>query len=397
VAPSPNPLPPRASLEWLRKTAKDRLKTLRVSRPDARLADAQLAIARDHGFSSWRALKAHVDRAAAAPAADAEAAAGRDRARQAFLRLVAQAPVEAVRAAIDADPAAVHATGPHPFWGGRPQPIHVAIEQDRGETFDLLLARGADPNGVNDGYDGWSPLMVTARGGRTRMRDALIAAGARVGVVEALMFADDAGLEALLAGGPSALPGRVPNDGSLLMFARTVPALERLLALGVPADCRDRWGTSPIEAFSRLGAAGAPLVAALAARGVAVAPDVHARLGDLAGLEAAFARDAAAVRADAVVIAGVDARQHEIVAWLLAHGASANARAADRSRQTALHGAAWNGDRRMVDLLIAGGADLQARDAEHDATPRGWAETSIEITGNADAAAVAAHLQSLGG
>jgi hypothetical protein len=51
----------------------------------------------------------------------------------------------------------------------------------------------------------------------------------------------------------------------------------------------------------------------------------------------------------------------------------------------------------MVDLLIAGGADLQARDAEHDATPRGWAETSIEITGNADAAAVAAHLQSLGG
>ena len=29
--------------------------------PDARLADAQLAIAREYGFSSWRALKAHVD------------------------------------------------------------------------------------------------------------------------------------------------------------------------------------------------------------------------------------------------------------------------------------------------------------------------------------------------
>lgn len=79
----PPQLPPRASLEWLRKTAKDRLKTLRVSQPAARLADAQLAVAREHGFPSWRALKAQVDRSAGAPAPNAGASAERDRALQA--------------------------------------------------------------------------------------------------------------------------------------------------------------------------------------------------------------------------------------------------------------------------------------------------------------------------
>jgi len=40
-------LPPRASLEWLRKHAKQRLTLLRQHEPSARLADAQLALARE--------------------------------------------------------------------------------------------------------------------------------------------------------------------------------------------------------------------------------------------------------------------------------------------------------------------------------------------------------------
>ena len=55
-------LPLRASLEYLRKLAKDRLAALRPTNPNAQLADALLSVARDHGFSSWRALKAEVDR-----------------------------------------------------------------------------------------------------------------------------------------------------------------------------------------------------------------------------------------------------------------------------------------------------------------------------------------------
>jgi Ankyrin repeats (3 copies)/Ankyrin repeat len=330
-------------------------------------------------------------------ASGAPASPERDVALQQFLRLVATGTVDDVRARLDADPALVDAIGPHPFWGGRPQPLHVAIESNHDAAFDLLLDRGASPDGSNDAYGGWSPLMLTAQRGRTRMRDALLACGARVGVVEALMLEDDARLAALLASGADAIPAHVPNDGSLLMFARTPFAVDRLLALGVPAEVRDQWGTSPIEAFSRLGARGAGLVASLIARGVAAPPDVHARLGDLAALEAVAAQAPAAVRDDAVLMAAIDARQHDVVSWLLAHGASANARAAAQSRQTALHSAAWNGDLRMVTLLVEAGADLAARDEEHDATPQGWAQTALEITRNPSCADVESYLRGRSG
>jgi ankyrin repeat protein len=398
-------LPERANLEWLRKTAKDRLKTLRATQPAARLADAYLAVAREHGFTSWRALKARVDGLAAArvPVATVAAppvaeTAARDVTLKRILHLVATEPIEALRALLAAEPAIVNISGPHPFWGGRPQPLHVAIETGRAEVFELLLASGADVNGSNEPYAGWSPLMLAAYPGREPMRDALLGRGARVGVVEALMLADDARLDALLtAGGAGALPTPPPNDGSILMFARTLFAVDRLLALGVAAHTADPWGSTPIDAFSRLGDRGQPLVARLVALGVAAPPHVYARLGDRPRLEQVLARDPASVRADDVLLAAVDGRHHDLVAWLLAHGASSNARAGAQSRQTALHAAAWNGDLPMARLLVEAGADVGARDAEHDATPQGWAETSVEVTRNPAGAEVARYLATRAG
>jgi ankyrin repeat protein len=316
---------------------------------------------------------------------------------QRFFRLVGSGSRDDVRARLDADPGLAEAIGPHPFWGGRPQALHVAIESNAGEIVDLLLDRGASPDGSNDAYGGWSPLMLAAQRERPRMRDALLTHGARVGVVEALLLADDARLASLLAAGAGAMPARVPDDGSLLAFARTPFAVERLLALGVPADGRDRWGTTPIDAFSKLGGRGAPLVQALVAHGMAAPPEVYARLGDLTALDRAAAQAPERVLADDVMLAAVDARQHDVVAWLLARGASANARAAARSKQTALHDAAWHGDQRLVEMLLGAGADLHACDQEHHSTPRGWAETSLEITRNPAAGVVAAYLASIGG
>src|SRR6185436_13600814 len=60
-ASASRPLPDDASLEWLRKHAKRRLDEIRRGTPDAKLAEAQLAVAREYGFASWRALKAHID------------------------------------------------------------------------------------------------------------------------------------------------------------------------------------------------------------------------------------------------------------------------------------------------------------------------------------------------
>jgi len=44
-------LPDRPNLEYLKKLAKDRLSALRRANPAAKLADAQLAVAREHGFA----------------------------------------------------------------------------------------------------------------------------------------------------------------------------------------------------------------------------------------------------------------------------------------------------------------------------------------------------------
>jgi len=61
----------------------------------------------------------------------------------------------------------------------------------------------------------------------------------------------------------------------------------------------------------------------------------------------------------------------EVRAFLSAnHGLS---RARDFDGATALHHAAFRGHRAIVTLLHASGADLNARDDEHDATPTGWA------------------------
>ena len=79
---------------------------------------------------------------------------------QSFLRLVGTGRIEDVRRILAGEPAMVNAVGPHPFWGGRAQPLHVAIETKRRELFDLLLEAGADVNGSNDQYDHWSPLML---------------------------------------------------------------------------------------------------------------------------------------------------------------------------------------------------------------------------------------------
>jgi ankyrin repeat protein len=379
-------LPARSNLDWLRKAAKDRLRQLRESRPEAKLAEAQLAIAREHGFPSWRKLKAHVEAADAPsdpPPPEAVVAA--------FLRRVGTGRIAEARALLDEHPRLVNAVGPHPFWGGRPQALHVAVEGRRRDIFDLLVDRGADVNGSNDQYDHWSPLMLAIDRDSGDMRDELIARGARVGLLEALMLGDDARVEELLR--PGVLPDIAPNGGSFLAFARTPFAVDRLLALGASPDMRDRWGSTAIDAISRMGPRGRDLVQHMVARGVPAAPKEYARLGDLDTLSRLVRADPSVARLDSVMMAAVDFRHHGLVEWLLAHGANANARADARSRHTALHSAAWNGDLKMVRLLLGAGADPAARDDEHNGTPLGWATTSIEVSNNPACAEVAAFLE----
>ena len=316
----------------------------------------------------------------------------RDEYIRAFFRLVATGPAEDVQRVLAQDPALVHASGPHPYWGGRPQALHVAIERRRSDVVDTLLAAGADANGANDDYGGWSPVMLALARGLDDVRDVLVGRGARIGLVEALMLGDDTLVHERLEGGIAALPRTVPNAGSLVAFARTTRAIDRLLELGVSADTPDCWGTTPIQSLSRLGDRGGDLVRHLVSRGVEAPTEVWARLGDRQALAAGLAHDPLSVRDDAVLIAAIEGGHRDVVAWLLANGASVQARSSSVSRHTALHEAAWNGDLAMVSLLLDQGADPLARDAEHDATPRDWAEFAIGATGNPGCAGVVTHL-----
>jgi ankyrin repeat protein len=309
----------------------------------------------------------------------------------AFLERVGTGRIDDVRAMLAAVPRLVNAVGPHPFWGGRPQALHVAIEGGRRNLFDLLLEHGADVNGANDQYDRWSPLMISIHRDQTEMRDELLRRGARVGLLEALMLADDGRVEELLR--PGTLPDIAPNDGSILAFARTPLAIDRLIALGAKTDLQDRWGSTPIDAMSRLGPRGQELVRHMIAHGAQAAPREYARLGDMETLARLFEANNAVARLDSVMMAAVDFGHHALVEWLLERGGNANARSDAQSRHTALHSAAWNGDLRMARLLVAAGADRTARDEQYDATPLGWAETSIKVSNNPKCAEVAAYLE----
>jgi ankyrin repeat protein len=158
-------LPERASLEYLRKLAKDRLQEPRRADPKAKLATALLAVARDHGFSSWRALKAEVEQRQTQNVAR-------------FFGACAQGDVEALRGLLARDPSLVRVSNPgahYQGWTG----LHTAAKSGHADTVRLLLEHGADPNAREAG-DNTYALHWAAAGGRLETVRALLDAGGDV-------------------------------------------------------------------------------------------------------------------------------------------------------------------------------------------------------------------------
>jgi ankyrin repeat protein len=127
-------LPDRPNLEYLKKLAKDRLQDVRRARPAARLADAQLVVAREHGFPSWRALRAHLDRAALAERAT------RAEGLFAAIRHGEEVSVERLLAADRTLANARDVEGS--------TPLLTAVDFNRAALVPVLLRHGADPGGV---------------------------------------------------------------------------------------------------------------------------------------------------------------------------------------------------------------------------------------------------------
>lgn len=385
-------LPEKANLDWLKKSAKQLLRHWQAEGRDAKLADAQFFLARDYGFSSWRSMRQAIEtRATESQGRQSDNAEDpNDR----FLQLVGRGDLEAIRQALRDMPGLVNVVAAHPFWGGRPQPMHVAVETKRYDVLDLLLEAGADPNGENRDYDNWSPLMLAASRQRSAMIELLVRKGATIRLCEALLMSDDEGLETLLAdsGIP---PAKARPSGSLLALARTETAIERLLALGVSPDRKDRWGADAMEALSRLGPRGQVLLDVMVRHGEEINAEELARIGNRKELEVRSQAASEQVFADPVLKAAVDFGHADIVRWMLSKGANPNARSPAGSRETALHSAAWNGDLDMVRMLVEAGANADLLDEEHVNTPLGWSEVSRTVTNNLDCDLVTAYLAGL--
>lgn len=230
----PQALPANPDLDWLKKASKRRLAELRVRAPETKLHQAQLAVANDYGFKSWRALKAHLDDVngmagdrervfAAARNGDVEAvrrafAAGFDPAtqdrdgrtvyqvakelRHGAIELLAQDilggrlysdteqdKVQAIMSAaqsgdvatlaerLDEYPELIDALGGRGFQ--KATPLALAALRNRHGAARLLIERGADLN-KRDFPDNAGPLHFAAAHGDLEMIRLLVEAGADI-------------------------------------------------------------------------------------------------------------------------------------------------------------------------------------------------------------------------
>ena len=151
-------LPERPDLAWLKKTAKESLARLRKKDPEAKLHQAQLKIARDYGFPSWRALKAHVD----SLSLDGQIIAAATEGKAADLA-----------ALLKEHPAKLSLTGGR--WNT--PLLHLAAQAGHLDVVKLLLRKGVDVN-LRDRLDRATPLHWAASNGRLDVVKHLADAGA---------------------------------------------------------------------------------------------------------------------------------------------------------------------------------------------------------------------------
>jgi ankyrin repeat protein len=364
-----NLLPARPSIEYLKKLAKQQVAALRKQGHAASLAGAQLALARKYGFPSWRKLKAHVkvlERQATQFNAIAESEASSATFSD-VMKAITTRDDQALADLLAAKPGVVNQTGPHPRWGGRPQPLHVAIESDDAHAFQLLLKAGANVDVNNQHYDGWSPLMIAIHSKRAEMRDELIRRGATIDLIAALMLSDDRRVAALLKD-PSVLDRPFPNNATPLHFARTVRSARLLLSHGVEIEGKDKYGKTAPQCWADAQQPSAGLL----------------RLADSLGVKPAMD-----------IFKAIEQNRVTQVRKFLSAGTDVNLRFSSGAQHTLLHAAAWNGHLPIAKLLVARGADLYALDREHESTPADWARFALEAFNRKPCGAVAEYLEGL--
>jgi ankyrin repeat protein len=409
-------LPDNPNLEWLRKQAKARLAELRQTHPGATLAEAQFDLAKQYGFSSWRALKAHID----SLTLDGQ-----------IIDAARTGNVQHLTTLLDAHPDKLHLKVP-PYDASL---LFPAAQSGSLDAVDLLLERGLDVNYRERGDNTYALHWVAAQGNLAMARklveaggdvigagddhaggvigwatcwdgcdddahravvDFLISRGARHHIFSAVAMNLPDEVRRIVAADAAALnqrQSRNENHQTPLQFAVRMnrPAMVHLLLeLGADPLAADGAGM-PVSGYAEDPNIDLPVLQRIrvmtlgeldsAERGHRP-PNLSAM--DLLAAVALRDWETASTIATAnpkVINSGgalhLLAKRGDAagVKWLLEHGANPNSPWAHwDSEVTALHLAVLAGHTQVVRALLAAGADPNIRDSQHTSTAWGWAE-----------------------
>jgi ankyrin repeat protein len=402
-------LPDSPSLEWLRKQAKRLLRELQVTDPAAKLAAAQFALAKAHGFTSWRALEAYIESLTIEGRAFEMARAG---------------DAVALRTLLDANPSLLHAREKPYAW----TLLHAAAQKGQLDVVDLLLSRGLDPNTRERGDDSYAMHWAAAHGHLAVVRrladaggdvvgrgddhelevigwasvwdgcddaahrevaDFLVSRGARHHVFSAIShdLADE--VRRIVHDDPASLERRMSRNENhrtplQLAVLRNRPEMAALLLeLGADPFAVDGGGQS-VAVYASVKDADRPVMETICRRTMATPGST--RRGEPLPLVACLSLaewDTAArlVRDDASLLGRgalhILAKRGDApaVRWLLDQGADPNSRWMHWDAEvTPLHLTAFSNDLDTARALLAAGADPRIRDGKHDSDAIGWAE-----------------------
>jgi ankyrin repeat protein len=399
----PLSLPDAPNLDWLRKQAKRKLDELRKSNPSAKLADAQFDLAKQYGFPSWRALKAHID----SLSIDGQ-----------LFDAAQNGDVALLTALLDEHPEKLQARN-KPYEHTL---LHVAASAGHLASVDVLIERGLDVNAREKGDNTYAMHWAAAAGHLDVVRrladaggdvvghgddhelevigwatdwdgcddathravaDFLVSRGARHHIFSAisLNLADE--VRRIVAADAAALRRpqshnedfRLPLHFAVLKNRPEMVAL--LLELGADPLAKDATGY-PAAAYATAPDVDRAVMEMIRARGPM---DLFTALAlgewEIAARILSENRGVVAPGGASFGVLHLMAKRNSAAAvkWLLDHGVDPSARWSHWDAEvTPLHLAIMQGHIDIVRLLVAAGADPSIRDTKHDADAIGWAE-----------------------
>jgi ankyrin repeat protein len=422
-------LPSRPSLEQLKNQAKSLLKGFRGGTPESlarvhenlprrhaatrfTLADSQMVVAKEYGFATWSALKAHVLSQPANPSLETVIRSLQDAAgRGDLLRLNALLATDpglinetagpGVRTALhhavfgksDAGVKFLLERGADPnirCEGDNAYPLHFAAEKQLFPMIRLLVEHGADPIGEGDyhelGVIGWTTAWEYVNA-NNEIVDYLLTHGARHNLFSAVAVSDVEAIRRLVSQSPGDLEKRMDLTNRrrrplhLAVIKKQPQSLLTLLDLGANTESLDEAGLTALDQAALIGES--QLAQILLDRSAKVRLPAAVCLGRTHDIDRLLRRNPEILKPDArwgnLILRAAERASGTVIQALIQAGASVHVRDDPKtsvdstSGYTPLHAAAFNGNLSAASVLLQHGANVQAREEKYHGTPAGWA------------------------